>query len=298
MLNRQAGGERAEVDAWSVRRILAWMQADFERRGIESARLDADLLVAHALELKRIALYLDLDRPLIEPELTKIRALVERRRAREPIAYILGAREFYGRSFALTRDVLIPRPDTETLVEAALALLRSELPPGPVLDLCTGSGAIAVTLAAELPERELVASDLSQAALDVARENALHHGVAARVALRVGDLFAALAQGERFACITANPPYVARAELASLAPEIRAFEPRLALDAGDDPLRFYRQIAAGVGRHLARGAALLVEVGSGQAGEVARLFAAHGLARVHARRDLSGIERVVCARSE
>ena len=278
------------MEAWTVRRIVAWMQADFERRGIDNARLDADLLVAFALGVKRIVLFMDPDRPLIESELTKIRALVERRRAREPIAYILGEREFYGRPFAVSGDVLIPRPDTEALVEAALGFLKAA-PEGGVLDLCTGSGAVAITLAAELKERAVVASDMSAAALAIAAKNAERHAVS--VELREGDLFAVLRANERFACITVNPPYIGSAELATLQPEVRSFEPRLALDAGSDALSFYRRIAAQASAHLIEGGALFVEVGIGQAAEVRALFEAHGLSDVKSARDLAGIERVV-----
>jgi len=283
------------AEVWTVRRMIAWMQADFERRGIEAARLEADLLLAHALGVKRIALFLDPERPLDARELAAIRALVERRRAREPIAYILGQREFYGRAFKTTRDVLVPRPDTETLVDEARAFLRERAPEGRVLDLCTGSGAIAVTLAAECPGREVVASDVSAAALAVARENAASLGVEARTTFREGDLFAVLDADERFACVTVNPPYIAAAEIETLAADVRDFEPRLALDAGADALSFYRRIAREVGARLVTGGAVFLEVGIGQAVEVAALLADAGLAEVRTTRDLAGIERVVSA---
>ena len=273
--------------------MIAWMQADFERRGIFSARLEADLLVAHALGVKRIALFLDPERPLIESELLRIRELVARRRAREPIAYILGEREFYGRRFRVTRDVLIPRPDTETLVDEAKRFLKESALEGGVLDVCTGSGAIGVTLAAECPEREFVLSDVSAEALAVAQQNASELGVAARVTLRRGDLFEVLADGERFACITINPPYIGAHELPGLEADVREFEPHLALDAGSDALSFYRRIARGVGAHLVPGGLLLVEVGMGQATEVRGLLEDARLQDVRAARDLGGIERVV-----
>jgi release factor glutamine methyltransferase len=287
------------MEAWTVRRIVAWMQADFERRGIETARLDADLIVAHALGVKRITLFLDPDRPLIEAELTAVRALVERRRAREPMAYILGEREFYGRSFVVTPDVLIPRPDTETLVDAALAFLRSREGAAPlagdVVDLCTGSGAVAITLAAECKDRSVWATDLSSRALAVARQNAERLGVAERLTWCEGDLFAALAPAQRFACITINPPYIGAHELAGLEADVRDFEPRLALDAGDDALSFYRRIARAAGQHLLPGGALMVEVGFDQAADVRALFEAAGFGSVRALRDLGGIDRVVAA---
>jgi len=281
------------VEVWTVRRIVAWMQADFERRGIDTPRLDADLLVAHALGVKRLTLFLDPERPLIEAELTAIRALVERRRAHEPIAYILGEREFYGRSFVVTRDVLIPRPDTETLVDAALAFLRANTVPGPVVDLCTGSGAVALTLAAECVDRTLVATDVSQAALSIAQTNRNKLGLAERVSLRLGDLFAALESEPRFACITINPPYIGAHELATLDADVRDFEPALALDAGADALSFYRRIAEHAGRYLLPGGALMVEVGFGQAEAVRALFAGAGFGELRTVRDLGSVERVV-----
>lgn len=284
------------AEPWTVRKIVAWIQADLDKRGMDNARLDADLLVAHALQQKRIALYLDLERPLVESELSAIRALVARRRAREPIAYILGEREFYGRPFEVSRDVLIPRPDTETLVEQTLLLVRAGAPDGPLLDLCTGSGAVAVTLAAELPGRTVVATDISPSALTVAGRNAERNAVSERLELRVGDLFGALREGERFALITVNPPYIGAHEMAGLDADVRDYEPQLALDAGADALSFYRRIAAEAGSFLVNGGALLVEVGHTQAAEVAALFAAQGFRDVRSARDLSGIERVVLAR--
>jgi release factor glutamine methyltransferase len=284
------------AEQWTVRRILAWITADLEKRGNPSARLDADLLVACALGQQRIALYMDLDRPLIEAELLQIRKLVERRRAREPVAYILGEREFYGRRFEVTRDVLIPRPDTETLVDHALALLRAGVPAGRALDLCTGSGAIAVTLTAELPELRMVATDVSQGALSVAARNAAQLGVAERVEFRAGDLFAALPTGERFAMITVNPPYIGAHEIAGLAVDVRDFEPRLALEAGSDALSFYRRIARDAAQYLQSGASLLMEVGFTQAPQVAALLREQGFVDVRAWKDLANIERVVMGR--
>ncbi len=270
--------------------MVAWMQADFEKRGIWSARLEADLLLAHALGVKRIALFLDPDRPLIDAELSKLRALVERRRAHEPIAYILGEREFYGRGFEVTRDVLIPRPDTETLIDAAKEYLATA-PEGPVLDLCTGSGAIAITLALE-SKRQAVATDLSDRALEVARRNAHKHGL--ELELLAGDLFAPV-QARRFACITINPPYIPAADIAGLDADVREWEPRLALDGGADGLDFYRRIAREAPAFLE--GALFVEVGIHQADEVQRMFAEAGLRELCLHKDLNGIDRVVSARS-
>lgn len=273
---------------------MAWIQADFDRRGIESARLEADLIVAHVLSVKRIALFMDLDRPLMQSELSQIRALVERRRCHEPMAYLLGEREFYGRTFEVNRAVLIPRPDTELLVEQAVSFLRGETAPeGAVLDLCVGSGAVAVSVAAELAGLRVVASDLSEEALEVARRNAERHGVIDRLDLRCGELFAPIGERERFACITVNPPYIGEEEMASLAPDVRDFEPRMALCPGSDALVFYKRLAREAPAHLVAGGALFVEVGYQQADEVSALFRDAGFERVASHRDLNAVPRVV-----
>ncbi|HEY8431232.1 MAG TPA: peptide chain release factor N(5)-glutamine methyltransferase [Sandaracinaceae bacterium] len=281
---------------WTIRRVLAWTAKDFEQRGIESARLDAELIVAHALGLSRVALYMDLDRPLTESERGAIRDLVKRRRQREPVAYIVGHKEFWGRRFEVSPAVLVPRPDTETLVERALAILPQESD-ARVLDLCTGSGIIGLTLAAERKALRADLTDLSEDALAVARRNAEALGVAERVRFFSGDLFAPLPEGSRYALVTANPPYVAEGELASLAPDVREHEPRLALAGGEDGFAVHRRIVAGAPRFLEPGGTILVEVGAGQAEALEAMLAARPEVEATARhRDLGGIERVVEAR--
>lgn len=277
---------------WTTRSLLAWMARDFAALGVSTARLDAELLIAHVLEIDRVRMYMDLDRPLAAEELSAVRALVVRRRQREPVAYIVGHREFYRREFEVSAAVLVPRPDTECLIERALALLPTE-GERDVLDLCTGSGAIAVTLAAERSGAHVTATDLSGAALEVAARNAHKHAVAERVALRQGDLFAALEPGLRFDLIAANPPYVRSVELPGLAPELR-HEPELALVAGADGLDVLRRLCAETAAWLKPGGVLLFEVGAGQATEVAQLLAAEsGLSDVQVQRDFGGVERVV-----
>ncbi len=272
---------------WTVRRVLAWMASDFEGKGIESARLDAEVLLAHALQIERIALYLNLDRPLSKAELAAARQRVERRRTREPVAYILGRRDFWGRTFAVSPAVLIPRPDTETLVERALAIVQEDQAPR-VLDLCTGSGCIAVTIAAERPNAVVHATDISPEALAIAARNAASHEV--QVRFHAGDLYA---DAPEAALITANPPYIRHDELATLEADVAEHEPHLALDGGEDGLVLVRRVLGGLDAHLTMGGTLLMEVGAGQAGSVANLFRDAGLCDVQTHSDLGGIERVV-----
>jgi len=279
--------------AWTIRRVLAWTAEDFAGRGIETARLDAELLVAHALGLGRVQLYMDLDRPLTDAEREAIRAVVVRRRKHEPVAYITGKKEFWGRSFTVSPAVLVPRPDSETVIERALELVQGE---ARVLDLCTGSGILGLTIAAEREGVQADLMDLSPEALAIARQNAEALGLAERVRLFEGDLFAPL-RDEAYALITANPPYIPEGELTGLAPDVREHEPRMALVAGDDGFSVHRRIIAGAPRFLAPGGTLLIEVGAGQAPELERLIRERGWADHTARhRDLGGTERVVEAR--
>jgi release factor glutamine methyltransferase len=266
---------------------------DLRARGIDTPRLDAELLLAHALATTRVQLVIDAKRALDVPELARLRELVRRRRSREPMAYILGVREFYGRSFRIDRRALVPRPDTEALVDVALERTREVSMCMRALDLCTGSGCVAVTLARERPTSSVVATDISDDAVALARENALRLG-AYNVALRGGDLFAALQPGCRFDLVTANPPYVPSLDIASLAPDIRDFEPRLALEGGDDGLAVMRRVVAGAPAHLAgKHAVLAVEVGAGEARAVVALFEQAGFDGIEVRRDYARIERVV-----
>lgn len=277
--------------AWTIRSLLGWMVQDFRAAGIVTARLDAEILVAHALACDRVRLYMDLDRPLAADELARVRALVVRRRKREPVAYIVGQREFFRRPFVVGPSVLVPRPETETLIERALELLSADRSLR-ALDLCTGSGAIAVTLAAERPNLHVHATDVSAEALSIAQANALALGVADRVELFRGDLFSALSSGVTYDLIVANPPYVSETEAASLAPEL-AHEPALALFAGGEGFDVIARLCDEVKAWLAPGATFLMEVGAGQAERASERLRAAGLTGVRAHRDLGGVERVV-----
>ena len=275
---------------WTIRDVLDWATKDFEARGIESPRLDAELIVANALGIDRIGLYLDLGRPLLEAERSAIRPLVMRRRDREPVAYILGCRDFYGRRFEVTSDVLIPRPDTETLIEHALRLIPSDSG-SRVIDVGTGSGAIAITIAAERPLAEVTATDISERALAVAARNASALDVGERIRFEHADLFDSKGP---FDFVLSNPPYIAAADLKGLEAEVRVHEPSTALEGGDDGLDVVRALIAEAGSATARGAQMLMEIGAGQALDVASIAEhSRSWAHVETYQDLNRIERVV-----
>lgn len=258
-------------------------------RDVPSPRLDAELLLGHVLGLDRLRLYTAFDRPVDPPELERMRGLIRRRAAGEPIAYIVGHKEFYGRDFAVDARVLIPRPDTELLVERALAALPAE---GLVLDYGVGSGAIGLTLLAERPALKLLAVDVSRDALEVAKQNAAALGVADRAGFVHSDGFARVPERFRggFAGIVANPPYIPDADRDGLPRDVRDFEPPGALFAGDG-LEHYRRIAAEARAWLQPGGWLGLEVGQGQSDAVAALLA--GWPELVVTPDLAGIPRVV-----
>jgi release factor glutamine methyltransferase len=262
--------------------------------GVDNPRLDAELLLAFAAGVTREALFGTLI--VIDDALCECYAsLVSRRAARMPLAYIVGHREFYSLELEVSPEVLIPRPETEVLVAAALEVLASR-PAASVLDLATGSGAIAIAIAANAPHVRVTATDVSAQALAIAARNATRHALDMRIEFRLADCWEVLDGGDalgRSDLIVANPPYVRNDEIASLAPEIRAFEPRLALAGGSDGLDFYRRISAGAGRHLAPDGTIIVEVGEGQAGDVATFFRARGFDNIALLKDFANIQRVI-----
>lgn len=271
--------------------------ARLARAGIESARLDAEVLMVEAAGTTRAALIAGAAHPDASA-LARFEAMVARRVAHEPLAYIVGHREFFSLEFEVTPAVLIPRPETETLVECALDYLATR-PAAIVLEIGTGSGAIAVATACNAPATRVIATDISKASLQIAWRNARRHGCDPRVTFLHGDCYAALEHGwdgAPFDLIISNPPYVGHDELAALAPEVREFEPRTALVTGADALIFYRRIAEGLGRWLRRDAEVIVEVGAGQARAVVEILGAAGWGESAIMRDLAGLERVVRAR--
>jgi release factor glutamine methyltransferase len=271
---------------WTTLSVLDWTTQRFTEAGISSARLEAQVLLAHVLGCSRVQLYTGFDKPLAEPELAGYRALIKRRLAGEPVAYLVGEHEFWGLPLHVGPQVLVPRPDTETVVEVA----RARRDARRVLDLCTGSGAIAIALAKELPDAHVVATDISADAVAIATKNAERNGVAARVDVRAGDLWQAVA-GETFDLIVANPPYIASAVIPTLQSEVLR-EPRLALDGGADGLGFYDRILAEARAHLVPGGALVVEHGFDQAQPVYDRFTAAGLQSVTLVHDLGKNPRV------
>lgn len=285
-------GHPAAVTVAAARRNL---MRRLSAAGIDNPGLDARILVAAALGLSLTGFVAAADRPLGAAELQRIDALAARRLRREPVARITGTREFWGLPFAVSADVLVPRPDTETVVEQALAALAGGPSNPRIADLGTGSGCILIALLTELPGATGVGTDRDSAVLAAARANAGRLGVAARAGFVACDFGAALATGGCDAVVT-NPPYVRTSEIATLAPEVRAFDPLAALDGGADGLQAYRVIAAQAGRVLRPGGVLVAEIGHGQAPDVTALFAAAGFAVAAVAPDLAGIDRAVVMR--
>ena len=284
--------DAAKSDVWSIRRVLAWAADDLKRRGNEGGRLDVELLLGRVLELDRIGLIMQSERPLTPGELAAFRELFKRRRTGEPVAYLLGEREFYGLSLRVDARVLIPRPDSERLVEIALERTRARSMLGAALDLCTGSGCVAIAFARQRPTWNVTASDISEDALAVAQENAHRTGAVRNLRVVHGSLFAAVG-GQRFDLITANPPYIATGELAGLPVDVRDFEPKLALDGGPDGLEFVRQIAEQAPRQLTSGGLLALEIGFDQGPATVQILEALHYTEVELARDLGGRDRVV-----
>ena len=267
----------------------------FSGKGVESARLNAELIVGHALGLKRMQLYLQFERLLTEPELERIRPLVRRRGQREPLAYVLGTAEFCGLTLKADRRALVPRPETERLVE--LLQERCVPPPTRVLDLGTGSGCIALALASAWPGAEVVAVDASEEALALARENGESTGLAARVRWLKSDWFSGLPVDARFDLIVSNPPYLTAEETAAAEPEVRTYEPASALTAAEAGMADLRKIIAGAPRFLAPGGWLAMETGIAQHAALLADLARAGLHDGESVKDLADRDRFVVARA-
>jgi release factor glutamine methyltransferase len=277
----------------SVLEIIKRTTGFFEQRGVESPRLNAELLIGHALGLKRMQLYLQFERPLTEAELEKIRPLVKRRGGREPLQYVMGETEFSGLKLKVDRRALIPRPETERLIELVMQHFAS--PPATVLDLGTGSGAIALALAKAWPGAMVTAVDKSEDALALARENAEACALAGRVTFVSSDWFSGLTAGQKFDLIVANPPYLSDEETAAAQPEVKDFEPRMALSAGTNSAADLERIIQAARPYLAPGGLLACETGIAQHQTLVALATAEGYTRAESLRDLTGRERYLLA---
>ncbi len=281
--------------AWTVLELLRWTTQHFASRGIENPRLDAECLLAFALACDRLRLYLDFEKPIEAEERARFRELVRRRAGdRVPVAQLVGEREFWSLRLAVTPDVLVPRPETEGVVSAALELFPEREGEVRVLDVGTGSGAIALAIASERPKARVLATDVSPAALGVARANAERHGLSHRIRFRCGDAFEP-ALGERFDLVVSNPPYVAERDAAGLPPEL-AHEPGIALFAGVDGTDRLRQLVAEAAGVLEPDGAIVLECGPEQARPLAGWLAAAGYAQIRIHEDLAGRPRVVAGR--
>ncbi len=298
----------SDVQDWTIGRLLEWTRGFFENKQIPDPRLEAEILLAHVLGLDRVDLYTGYEQPVQEEARTAFRQLVRRRAEREPARYLTGQAEFMSLGLKVTPACLVPRPETELLVEEALrrrgvARVSPGVPargagPARIIELCTGCGCVAVSLAVYLPEARVTATDLSAEALEVARVNAEAHGVAERVTLLEGDLYEALdaADAEPADLLLANPPYVREADWAGLAPEIRDHEPKGALVAGPEGTEVVARIVKGAPAYLVGGASLLVEIAADQGPPVREMAEeTRGLVDVAILKDYGGQDRLLAA---
>jgi release factor glutamine methyltransferase len=292
------------AEVWTVRRILEWTTGFFTRKSIDAPRLSAELLLAHVLGVPRIRLYTDYERPLADGQLAAMRALVQRAAEEEPIAYLTGRAHFFNLEFEVNRDVLIPRPDTETLVENVLQLARNQagFEAPRVLDLCTGSGCVAAAIAHHLKAATVLATDVSAPAVALARKNVERLGLADRVTVEQGDLFEPLTRivdVSPFHLVVANPPYIPTAQIETLDRSVRDYEPVAALDGGLDGLALHRRILAEAPQRLVPGGRVFLEIAFDQ-GEVAAQVAAEypQIEYVRVLKDHAGHDRVLAAQKK
>lgn len=288
-------------EQWTILKLIKWTTDYLADKGIDTARLDGELLLAHALRLDRTHLYMNFDKPLNEDELATFRALVKRRAAREPLQYITGHQEFWSMEFKVSPAVLIPRPETELLVEEGAKAIKASFHNSEeteILDIGSGSGALTAALAKEIALSHVTGVDISPEAVALARENVEANGLSSSVSILEGDLFGPV-KGRQFHLIVSNPPYIPKGDLSGLQPEVTKHEPLSALDGGDDGLDYYRTIIPEAPNYLHPGGWLMVEHGEGQSETVADLFRNAGsFEEVETIKDLAGIFRVVKGRKK
>lgn len=283
------------ADVWTIRRVLEWTRGHFEKQQVDEPRLTSEILLGHVLNVARVKLYMDLDRPLSKDELSTYRGLIQRRLGGEPTQYLVGFKEFYGRRFFVDARVLIPRSETELLVEAALRDVPKETPTR-VLDVCTGSGCVAISIAAERPQASVWAVELMPGAMEVAKKNAEALQVDGRVTFFQGDLLGPLPEGAKFDVIVSNPPYVKAGDIPTLQKEVRA-EPKEALDGGADGLRLIDRLITEALPRLKSGGLLAMEIGEDQGNAVKELLTRAGGHDVRIEKDLARHDRLALARA-
>ena len=281
-------------EIWTIGRLLKWTEGYFNDNGIETARLDAEVLLGHVLGKERIYLYIHFDQPLQQDELAAFKACIKKRVQRMPVAYIVGRKEFMGLDFQVNEYTLVPRPDTEILVEAAIERLKAiKKEHGIIADIGTGSGAICLSVLHYLPEARAVTVDISEEALAVAKANAEALEVSNRIELLQGDMLKPV-KDRRFSAILSNPPYIPDADIEALEPEVKVYEPLGALAGGTDGLDFYRQLTGASSELIEDGGFLAMEIGIGQAEDLLSLAEqADCWQKTEVVKDLAGIERVV-----
>ena len=278
-------------------KILNWTKQYFADKGVENPRLDAEILLCAVLKCERINLYIDFERPLDESELAQFKQMVIRRAQGEPLAYILGEKAFMRNTFKVNKYTLVPRPETELLVEHLVRICEQINQEAKILDIGTGSGAIIVSLLDYLPQAKGVGVDISAGALKVAKENAVNIGVSKRAAFLHSDLFTAIPDEKKFDIIVSNPPYIPAKDISSLAKDVQN-EPHSALDGGEDGLDFYRKITAEASLHMAEDGLLAFEIGINQSEAVSGLCRENGFTAVAVGKDYAGIDRMVFAAKE
>ena len=285
---------------WTIQRLLNWIIEYLTDKGIDSPRLSAELLLSHVLAVKRIELYTQFDTPVSRQQLDMLHGLVKRAGQNEPIPYLVGRTEFYSLELNVTPDCMIPRPETELLVERAIEFLRTRTGGQFVCDLCTGSGCIAIAIAKNFPDAHIIATDVSDVALNVAARNVEKHQLGDRIKLLCGDLFDAFIPQldvDKFDLIVCNPPYVSTAEFEKLDKNVKDYEPKSALFAGDDGLDICRQISEKVGQFLKPDAALMLEIGFTQGQAIKELLErASTFADIKIERDTHGNDRIAIAK--
>lgn len=281
-------------DTWTIKKLLDWTTGYFEKHQIDNPHLEAEILLAHALNAERIKLYIDFEKEPDRKALDAFKGFIVRRAKREPAAYITGSKQFMSLNFKVSPDVLIPRPETELLIENAIELIKKIDGKAAMLDIGTGSGAIAVSLAKFTDNAEITATDISEKALEIASANAQTHKVDGRIKFVRADLYPP--ENIKFDIIVSNPPYIKTADIKGLQPEIRSFEPVSALDGGADGLDHYRRIIGKAGNYLKEDGVLLLEIGADQAKDVIGIVNDTLKPKsVVVKKDLSGLDRVVIA---